>query len=539
MEANRNEFIENASKILLSKSEEYKCIIDKIEHYLNELLEDVKGITISGRSKDANNIAEKIYRKNYMMKYNDAAKFIEELPDGIGVRIICLLNQDEVKIYKHLIDRMPDERQIGNKSFRYRQDGNFFVCTENQPEKQKNNLDIYRMDCIWVENEKQVRVELQIKSLTNYFWGEIEHSLFYKNYDFTIGNSFYSGLMKNIHNELQNIDVEMASLENHMKKSEHNQISGQYMARRYYSMMDTFSWDSGNVSPNEKEFMKSHTRAGRCNDEHFIINRNYEYALYEMDSEMVDVKIKLSAKNKKYIATIANYIVMDSSFNSRLKNRPVYEKIEMIENELKNVPIDSIIPSRQSQLHYYCIKKVFFDNTKYPKNLSTLSKKKEKKDALKNYYELYFEDEFIELTNLLKRDDLVIKYAMEYELKKYGFENEDDSWTLYLDNVFSNFEIVIDEKHKKLKASVELYNPTSADNPDDKIYGMILDYTEKRFYEIIRKKTCMQSNWDYGNDQDESFYFHFDIETTISSVEKFIAATYTISEELCDEKFLK
>lgn len=30
--------------------------------------------------------------------------------------------------------------------------------------------------------------------------------------------------MKNIHNELQNIDVEMASLENHMKKSEHNQI---------------------------------------------------------------------------------------------------------------------------------------------------------------------------------------------------------------------------------------------------------------------------------------------------------------------------
>lgn len=59
MGANRNKFIENASKILLSKSEEYKCIIDKIEHYLNKLLEDVKGITISGRSKDANNIAEK------------------------------------------------------------------------------------------------------------------------------------------------------------------------------------------------------------------------------------------------------------------------------------------------------------------------------------------------------------------------------------------------------------------------------------------------------------------------------------------------
>lgn len=60
MEANRGEFIENASKILSSKSEEYKRIIDKIEYYLHDLLKDVKGITISGRSKDANNIAEKI-----------------------------------------------------------------------------------------------------------------------------------------------------------------------------------------------------------------------------------------------------------------------------------------------------------------------------------------------------------------------------------------------------------------------------------------------------------------------------------------------
>ena len=224
MGVNRNEFIENASKILSSKSEEYKRIIDKIEQYLYGLLKDVKGVTISGRSKDANNIAEKIYRKNYMMKYNNAEEFIKDLPDGIGVRIVCLLNQDEVKIYKHLIDRMPDERQIENKSFRYIKGGNFLVCTENQPEKQKNNLDIYRMDCIWDENGKLVRVELQIKSLTNYFWGEIEHSLFYKNYDFTIGNDFYKGLMDNIHNELKNIDIELALLENHIKKNEHNQI---------------------------------------------------------------------------------------------------------------------------------------------------------------------------------------------------------------------------------------------------------------------------------------------------------------------------
>ena len=48
------------------------------------------------------------------------------------------------------------------------------------------------MDCLWVDSVP-VRIELQIKSLTNYFWGEIEHSLFYKNYDYTISNDFYAG----------------------------------------------------------------------------------------------------------------------------------------------------------------------------------------------------------------------------------------------------------------------------------------------------------------------------------------------------------
>lgn len=217
------EFIDEATKLLKERKDNYERIISSVEIYLEALLSEIHGITISGRVKDADNIAEKIYRKNYLIKYSKAEDFINDLPDGIGIRIVCLLNEDEENIYNQLAKLLKNRKNIKGKEYYYQDGKNFYVCLDNQPEKQKNDLDIYRMDCLWDDGDI-VRIELQIKSLTNYFWGEIEHSLFYKNYDYTIGNDFYAGLMKNIHNELLNIDVEMSALEKHMKKTTQNQI---------------------------------------------------------------------------------------------------------------------------------------------------------------------------------------------------------------------------------------------------------------------------------------------------------------------------
>ena len=201
----------------------HERIISHVDSYLETLLSEIHGISISGRVKDADNIAEKIYRKNYLIKYSNAEDFINDLPDGIGVRIVCMLNEDEENIYKQLAKLLKNRKNIKGKEYYYQDGEKFYVCLDNQPEKQKNDLDIYRMDCLW-DDDDIVRIELQIKSLTNYFWGEIEHSLFYKNYDYIISNDFYAGLMKNIHNELLNIDVEMSALEKHMKKTTQNQI---------------------------------------------------------------------------------------------------------------------------------------------------------------------------------------------------------------------------------------------------------------------------------------------------------------------------
>lgn len=82
------EFIDEAIKILKDRKTEYENIINLVMSYLETLLSEIHGITVSGRTKDADNIAEKIYRKNYLVKYNNAEDFVNDLPDGIGISVV-------------------------------------------------------------------------------------------------------------------------------------------------------------------------------------------------------------------------------------------------------------------------------------------------------------------------------------------------------------------------------------------------------------------------------------------------------------------
>lgn len=242
--SNNKKFIDEAISILDNKRSIYDKIKDEIiKSITNEL--DKAGImyvSVFGRSKDSKGLCEKIYRKNYAPKYSyDATKFIDDLQDGIGIRIVCFMNDDEPKIIeilkKYLIKTQIESGR--NYNFSSCGTGELYVCFENQPEQQKNGLDIYRMDALYKYNDGCVKMEIQVKSLTNYFWGELEHKLFYKNYNYTISNGFFEGLMINIHKELNNIDSEIAMLQSHLAKDgneerlELHQIAALMISKKY------------------------------------------------------------------------------------------------------------------------------------------------------------------------------------------------------------------------------------------------------------------------------------------------------------------
>ncbi|HDR7493057.1 TPA: hypothetical protein QCX40_003679 [Bacillus cereus] len=191
-------------------------IINSLEEIISPI-SDTSKIIIQGRVKGSSSLREKILRKRYFTRYQgDSAKFINELPDLIGLRIICLLNQDEERIYKLLKSKfslMYDSNflmQQGQSRTNYPY---FIFSNSKQPEKQKNGNDIYRINMEYMEaGLAPIKIELQIKSLSHMFWGEMEHMLFYKNYTYHLNSGFYIKMMSSINDVLKSIDSQLTNM---------------------------------------------------------------------------------------------------------------------------------------------------------------------------------------------------------------------------------------------------------------------------------------------------------------------------------------
>lgn len=141
------------------------------------------------------------------------------------------MNSEEVKVYKKLTSKFTKELNGKEYKIHKNQDPNQypyigFIINE-QPEEQKNGNPIYRIPLRFIvgPTESPINVELQIKSLTHMFWGELEHMLFYKNYTYTINSRFYSGMMDSINRLLKNIDLQLLHMKEQLSpKNKQNQV---------------------------------------------------------------------------------------------------------------------------------------------------------------------------------------------------------------------------------------------------------------------------------------------------------------------------
>lgn len=302
--------------------------------------------------------------------------------------------------------------------------------------------------------------------------------------------------------------------------------SGQYMAKRYLSMCDSYSWNNGNIHPDEECFKKLNVSSGTNNMEHFIINRDFKYALYNED-EKICAEISLPRKYRKYIATISNYLIINKDINSKLKNRPVYEKIEMLEWEIKDKGIAFVIPSRRSQLHFYQIKEYLHDNCNYPKKgLDVAGTKKERELLLKNYYSKYFEEEYLNLARVMDSEAAVYEFETREKLMELGFSFDGYILEYHVDAIVSNVFAYINPKEKEITLSVEVYNPyygTEQDDSDsEQGYNDILGILESLFFDKFKKRPEIRSSNEYAGSDDESITFSYNCKMHENNVRKFI-----------------
>ncbi|MBC5629421.1 (p)ppGpp synthetase [Clostridium sp. NSJ-6] len=179
---------------------------------------------ISCRVKSSKSLKEKILRNRYYKKFPDANQLIYNLSDLIGIRIECKFGDDEKNIYRFLkkyFNRKYNEDYFFNEKYT----NILLKLSGKQPQKQKNGFTIYRLDGKYIYNDITIPFELQIKSLVNMFWGEIEHQIIYKNSHYIIEDQFLKDLMNSIKNSLTMIDKQLLTVLNHVESKKNKDSS--------------------------------------------------------------------------------------------------------------------------------------------------------------------------------------------------------------------------------------------------------------------------------------------------------------------------
>ena len=203
------DYVERAAATLEENRDALNRMGARITNFLEDMFEEVdETVSVTYRIKTATSLKEKIVR-NAMYKQYEAEKLIYDASDTIGVRLECRFLDDEKLLYERLIRKFNVKRDdaYGVKGRKI-----FLKLDAPQPERQKNGLEIYRIDGYVLDGEKKYNFELQIKSLVNSFWSEIEHKIIYKNKRFMMIDKFVNELMMSIHSSLVNIDKQLHML---------------------------------------------------------------------------------------------------------------------------------------------------------------------------------------------------------------------------------------------------------------------------------------------------------------------------------------
>ena len=223
-------FIEDVLNHLENKTPEYEKVRNYLENFFeNLLLTTNKGyLNVNTRIKSSKSLKEKIIRNQYYQKYNTKEELFDNVPDIIGVRIECRFIQDEMDLYKFLRRSFNEKSEVyeGLSSSPY-SSKLYLNMADKQPQEQKNGMKIYRIDGRDVDEKCRVNFELQIKSLVNIFWSEIEHKVIYKNYNYVILDKFYKDIMKSIKNSLTTIDQQLLLISNQFEESEEESYTRQ------------------------------------------------------------------------------------------------------------------------------------------------------------------------------------------------------------------------------------------------------------------------------------------------------------------------
>ncbi|NLC54865.1 MAG: hypothetical protein GX769_03175 [Erysipelothrix sp.] len=207
--------VDEAASLLKQNRKQYEQAERSIVDFLVNLVENNENyIGNTSRVKTEDSLKSKIVRKKYYLDYQSSEDILNNLSDIVGVTLECRFKDDEVK----LLNLIKEEFKEGEGDFfQAKKDPSMYLNLRmEQPQKQKNGFDDYRIDGYRYQNGKKINFELQIKSLINTFWSGIEHEVIYKNNNYLLFDSFLKEILHSIKSNLETIDYQLTKVYDQM-----------------------------------------------------------------------------------------------------------------------------------------------------------------------------------------------------------------------------------------------------------------------------------------------------------------------------------
>ena len=189
-----------------------------------EVLQKCLGVhSLSYRVKDTKHLIEKIIRKN--PKYLEAGNALtlnnyeQEITDLMGIRILLLFKEDWLEVHNYLMEMY--KSVLLEDPFAYVREGDDIHLYENKIEIRKEKP--YRSVHYIIRSDKGLAIEIQVRTLYEEAWSEIDHKL---RYPYNLTNEMLANYI-NIMNRLTGVGDEMGTfIHRYIKNFQESLFSG-------------------------------------------------------------------------------------------------------------------------------------------------------------------------------------------------------------------------------------------------------------------------------------------------------------------------
>lgn len=189
-----------------------------------EVLQQCSGVhSLRYRVKETKHLIEKIIRKNpkYLEIGNALSKnnYEQEITDLMGIRILLLFKEDWLEIHDYLIGTYKDV--LIEPPFVYVREGDDTSLYEGRIEIRKEKP--YRSVHYVIRSDKGLGIEIQVRTLYEEAWSEIDHKL---RYPYNLTNEMLANYI-NIMNRLTGVGDEMGTfIHSYIKNFQESLYSG-------------------------------------------------------------------------------------------------------------------------------------------------------------------------------------------------------------------------------------------------------------------------------------------------------------------------